>query len=69
MTPFLCLLMVQSELTASLNGAEFDLLALSACDHVIYSIGTFGFWAGFLSGGQVFLPKNLPVRPQLRKKE
>ncbi|XP_014667527.1 PREDICTED: uncharacterized protein LOC106809082 [Priapulus caudatus] len=30
-----------------------DMCALSDCDHVIMTVGTFGWWAGFLSGGDV----------------
>ncbi len=44
-----------------LSPAEFDLLTLGACDHLIMDYGTYGFWAGFITGGNVFLPKNLPV--------
>ena len=38
-----------------------DLALLASCDHVIMTIGTFGFWAGFLSGGTVlYHPRNVP---------
>ena len=38
-----------------------DLAVLASCDHVIMTIGTFGFWAGFLSGGTVlYHPKEYP---------
>uniref|UniRef100_UPI00358FA9AB galactoside alpha-(1,2)-fucosyltransferase 2-like isoform X1 n=1 Tax=Myxine glutinosa TaxID=7769 RepID=UPI00358FA9AB len=30
-----------------------DLAVLAACNHTIMTIGTFGFWAGYLSGGDV----------------
>ncbi|ESO08600.1 hypothetical protein HELRODRAFT_110149 [Helobdella robusta] len=37
-----------------------DLAILSACQHVIMTVGTFGWWAGFLSGGTVVYYKNYP---------
>ena len=38
-----------------------DLALLASCDHVIMTIGTFGFWAGFLSGGTVlYHPRDVP---------
>lgn len=38
-----------------------DLAVLSSCDHVITTVGTFGWWAGFLSGGTVLYYK-YPIR-------
>ncbi len=35
----------------------FDLMSVSACDHVFYDYGSFGFWSGLLSRGTVFLPR------------
>ena len=35
------------------NSAEVDLSILSSCNHVITTVGTFGWWAGWLSGGMV----------------
>ena len=32
---------------------EVDLAVLSSCNHSIITVGTFGWWAGFLAGGQV----------------
>ena len=32
---------------------EVHMATLSKCNHVIMSVGTFGWWAGFLSGGDV----------------
>ena len=37
--------------------AAADLAMLSSCNHVLMSYGTFGFWGGFLAGGQVLLSK------------
>ena len=34
--------------------AETDFALLSTkCDHIIMSVGTFGWWAGWLAGGEV----------------
>ena len=35
------------------NSREVDLAVLSSCSHVITTVGTFGWWAGWLSGGLV----------------
>ena len=35
------------------HGATKDLALLAACDHVITTVGTFGWWGGWLSGGNV----------------
>ena len=35
------------------SSAATDMAALTLCDHVIMSVGTFGFWAGLLAGGEV----------------
>ena len=32
---------------------EVDLAVLASCNHSIITVGTFGWWAGFLTGGQV----------------
>ncbi len=37
--------------------AIMDLCLLASCDHVIMSVGAFGWWAGFLSGGKVIYQK------------
>ena len=42
------------------NSATLDLAILSMCDHVIMTVGTFGWWAGYLSGGEVIYYKNWP---------
>jgi len=41
------------------NAAE-DLAILSSCDHTIMSVGTFGWWAGYLAGGIVVYYRNFP---------
>ena len=38
-----------------------DLAILSLCDHVIISVGTFSWWAGWLSGGKVVYLKDFPL--------
>lgn len=35
-----------------------DMSILASCDHVIISIGTFGWWSGMLSGGEVVYYEN-----------
>ena len=40
----------------------FDLALLSQCNHTIMTVGTFGWWAGWLAGGQVLYYKE-PTRP------
>ncbi|KAK7055037.1 Glycosyl transferase 11 [Halocaridina rubra] len=35
---------------------EQDLAILASCDHSIISVGSFGFWAGYLTGGEVVYP-------------
>lgn len=49
-----------------------DLAILSSCDHVITTVGTFGWWGGFLSGGTVVyykypMKENSTVRIQYNK--
>lgn len=44
------------------NTPEIDFAILSSCDHVITSVGTFGWWTGWLSGGMVTYFK-WPARP------
>ena len=31
----------------------YDLAVMSLCDHMIISVGTFGWWGGWLAGGSV----------------
>ncbi|XP_078511178.1 galactoside alpha-(1,2)-fucosyltransferase 2-like [Lissotriton helveticus] len=47
-------------------GKDFSLLA--HCNHTIMTIGTFGFWAGYLAGGEVIYLDNftLPDSPFLK---
>ncbi|XP_037070878.1 galactoside 2-alpha-L-fucosyltransferase 3-like [Pollicipes pollicipes] len=40
-----------------------DLALLAACNHSILTHGTFGFWAGYLAGGQVVAPAGYGQRP------
>ncbi len=46
--------------TFFLHGTGYeDLCSLSLCNHTIISYGTFGWWAGFLTGGQVVFYHNI----------
>ena len=40
-------------LELSRKGAATDLATLSLCDHMIISVGTFSFWAGWMVTGEV----------------
>ncbi|XP_052090441.1 galactoside alpha-(1,2)-fucosyltransferase 2-like [Mytilus californianus] len=42
----------------SLGKGEFDMATVVACDHTIMTIGTFGWWIGYLTGGKVVYFKN-----------
>jgi len=42
------------------NNAGFDLALLSACDDVIMSTGTYGWWAGWLAGGLTVYHRRWP---------
>ena len=42
------------------NTAAVDLAILSLCDHVIISMGTFGWWGAWLSNGTATYYKNWP---------
>ncbi len=41
--------------------AEVDLAILSMCNHTIISVGTFGWWAGYLAGGEVAYYKDVYI--------
>ncbi|XP_052070475.1 galactoside alpha-(1,2)-fucosyltransferase 2-like isoform X2 [Mytilus californianus] len=42
----------------SLGKREFDMATAVACDHTIMTIGTFGWWIGYLTGGEVVYVKD-----------
>ncbi|CAC5417926.1 FUT1_2 [Mytilus coruscus] len=42
----------------SLGRREFDMATVVACDHTIMTIGTFGWWIGYLTGGEVVYVKD-----------
>ncbi|XP_060704586.1 galactoside alpha-(1,2)-fucosyltransferase 2-like [Hemiscyllium ocellatum] len=46
----------------------FDFSILAHCNHTIMTIGTFGFWAGYLAGGETIYLTNftLPESPFLK---
>nr|XP_053632759.1 galactoside alpha-(1,2)-fucosyltransferase 1-like [Cherax quadricarinatus] len=35
---------------------QVDLATLASCNHSIISLGSYGFWTGYLTGGQVLYP-------------
>ncbi|XP_068210983.1 galactoside alpha-(1,2)-fucosyltransferase 2-like isoform X1 [Palaemon carinicauda] len=38
------------------SSPAFDMAALSFCNHSIVTLGSYGFWTGFLAGGEVVYP-------------
>lgn len=42
------------------HGTEEDLAILSACNHTIMTVGTFGWWAGYLAGGITVYYRSFP---------
>ncbi|CAC5391423.1 FUT1_2 [Mytilus coruscus] len=42
----------------SLGKREFDMATAIACDHTIMTIGTFGWWIAYLTGGEVVYVKD-----------
>ena len=42
------------------HGAEEDLAILSSCNHTIMTVGTYGWWAGYLAGGMTTYYQNFP---------
>ena len=48
------------EFSTASRRPEVDLAILSSCDHVIMTVGTFGWWAAFLAGGTTVYYKDFP---------
>ncbi|XP_052104113.1 galactoside alpha-(1,2)-fucosyltransferase 1-like [Mytilus californianus] len=46
----------------SLGKRELDMATVVACDHTIMTIGTFGWWIGFLTGGDVVYVKDAAAK-------
>lgn len=46
--------------TIPYNQKGVNLAVISLCDHVIITVGTFGWWGGWLSGGTVIYYKKFP---------
>ncbi|XP_052081324.1 galactoside alpha-(1,2)-fucosyltransferase 1-like isoform X2 [Mytilus californianus] len=46
----------------SLGKRELDMATVVACDHTIMTIGTFGWWIGYLTGGDVVYVKNAAAK-------
>jgi len=44
------------------HGAEEDLAILGACNHTIMTVGTYGWWAGYLTSGITIYYRNFPSR-------
>ena len=44
------------------HGAEEDLAILSSCNHTIMTVGTYGWWAGYLAGGITVYYRNFPAK-------
>ncbi len=44
--------------------AKVDLRIMTLCDHLILNVGTFGFWAGYLSNATVVYPPYYAEYPQ-----
>jgi hypothetical protein len=42
---------------AGIDPIMFDFTVLSHCHHAVVDYGTFSFWTGYLTGGNVWLPK------------
>ncbi|XP_041377339.1 galactoside alpha-(1,2)-fucosyltransferase 2-like [Gigantopelta aegis] len=46
------------ELISETNSPQVDMAILSLCNHTIMTVGTFGWWGGYLAGGTVLYYKN-----------
>lgn len=47
---------------------EHDLQLLTLCDHLIITVGTFGWWAGYLNNGTVVYYKEWPIKGSMFSK-
>ena len=45
-----------------------DFVLLASCQHVIMSVGSFGYWAAFLAGGDVVYYKDHYVKGSWKSK-
>ncbi|CAG5119085.1 unnamed protein product [Candidula unifasciata] len=43
------------------SSSAFHFAILASCDHFVVSVGTFGWWAGWLTGGHVIYYKKFPL--------
>ena len=50
------------------NAAEVDLALLAGCDHLISTVGSFSWWAGFFNGGTVLYYK-WPARDGTKRRQ
>ena len=44
------------------RSAAEDLAILSSCNHTIMTVGTFGWWGGYLAGGLTVYYRNFPAK-------
>ncbi|KAK7074847.1 Glycosyl transferase 11 [Halocaridina rubra] len=44
------------------NSPTEDMALLSSCNHSIITMGSFSFWAGYLTGGEVVYPDVLTIK-------
>ena len=51
------------------NSPEVDLSILSQCNHTIITVGTYGWWAGFLAGGITLYYKHPAREDSLLRRE
>lgn len=43
------------------NSAEVDLAILASCNHTIFTVGSFGWWAAYLAGGLTVYYRDFPA--------
>ncbi|XP_041362046.1 galactoside alpha-(1,2)-fucosyltransferase 2-like [Gigantopelta aegis] len=51
------------------NSPEVDMCILSSCNHSIMTVGTFGWWASFLAGGETVHYKHLARKGSILRKQ
>ncbi|XP_041361708.1 galactoside alpha-(1,2)-fucosyltransferase 2-like [Gigantopelta aegis] len=51
------------------NSPEVDMCILSSCNHSIMTVGTFGWWASFLAGGETVHYKHLARKGSKLRRE
>ncbi|CAF1194612.1 unnamed protein product [Adineta steineri] len=51
--------------TSDTHSPSEDLAILTLCNHSLITTGTYGWWAGFLTNGQVIYDKSYPKQGSL----